>query len=323
MPITTVRASGDNSYDDLTDLEKVAEQNRQRVEENLLRMHLQDRAQSDAARIAAMQEAGQTSRLGMSLEGQRGLQGDVLAAQREMGGTFGEKTAAEQALDAQRGAREMERTKLSMGPQQTYADIAKAGWDAGAPERETAAKIAGLRGGLIDKMATGPGGFQMSPDLMTKMSYKLVTGESAPQTPDELIRAALANRLQNAAPEDFANIAEAYKAGDPSKIAVTGPSERSIGQMQQADALIENEVKGIEQFIAANNWRLGKGERDSVINRAKSVISQLTSARFPPQVIERARQRLKRVIEDALGSTGTFFETAGAEAMRGAAQDQF
>jgi hypothetical protein len=323
MPVSILRASGDNTYDQMTDLENAQERNRMKVEDDMLRMYLQDKAQSDALSDTALREEGANTRLDKTLGANRDLQNDRYINERDIQGTYAEKTAAARESDDRAYTRDIDRTKLTIGPQQTYADIAKSGWDAGAAERETAAKIAGLRGGLIDKMTTGPGGFQLSPDMMTKMSYKLVTGDNAPQTPDELIRSALANRMQNAAPEDFANIAEAYKAGDPSKITVTGPSERSIGQMQQADALIESEVKGIEQFIAANNWRLGKGERDSVINRAKSVLSQLTDARFPPQVIERARQRLKRVIEDSIGGTGMIFETAGAEAMRGAAQDQF
>lgn len=348
MPVSSFRASGENRYDDLTDLDRVQEQNRQRVEENLLRMHLQQRQADEAARIAAMQDAGMTTRAQMGIEGQRDIANLAESGLNTREGTFGEKTAAQEAADARRFAQERELggtfqdkasaaeklqqlvgqqgldvAKINMGPNQTYADIAKEQFASGAPDRALAGKLAGLKGSLLDQTLGGQeGGVALSPEDRRNLAYGML-GVQRQASPDDIVRAALQARMASANTEDLPSLIEAYKTGDPSKIQTSGVSPKSINEMQQADSLINDEIAKISSFVRANNWRLSKSDRDSVINRAKTAISTLVNAKFPPQVIDRARAKLRQAIQDSLGENGVIFEASGSDALRQAASDQF
>lgn len=267
MPVTSYTASGDNRYDDLTDLEKVAEQNRVRVEENLLRMHLQDKAAGEAERIAAMQEAGQTGRLGMSLEGQRGLQSDLLAGQERMGGTFADKTSAAEKLQRLAQGGELERTKLTMGPQQTYADIAKSGWEAGAHERALAQKVAGFKGGILDQAFSGGGGISLTPEDKRSFAYGAM-GMTRPQSEDEYMREVLKQIVATKAVSgdlgDLQDAMTALKTKDLSKMSST------------PQALMAKTNKQLQVFEAPDV----KGKLDMAIQKGKTMTANRGLLRY-------------------------------------------
>jgi len=94
MPITTLRASGNNQYGQLTDAERAAEAERRRMDDWVMRRQLQDSAAQvqregiqSGERIAGMGESGADRR-----------QAAALKAQMDMGGTFDQRTAAQTSL---------------------------------------------------------------------------------------------------------------------------------------------------------------------------------------------------------------------------------
>lgn len=270
MPITTIRASGDDTYDAMTDLERSNEQNRQRVEDNLLRMHMQDRAQGEASRIAALQDAGATSRLGMSLGSAADIASMTDAGNTARFGLYGDRAAADVNMEGIKGRNELDRTNAMMQPALMGAEDKRREWESGAKARANADMLEGYRGSEM-KRVFEPGvsaGQEVvyTPEEVKDMRAGLMgiaRRPSASQKADELIRSGLSNVYTQAVEAgDFKKAERIRSALSQDKV---GPLE-GIGESLEYKVREQNKVVDVIEKSPVISMKVSQ-----LINKAKAV----------------------------------------------------
>lgn len=298
MAITTLRASGNNQYGQMTDVERANFGSQQNAADWILRKRLQDEA---AARDEAQREAALTA--------QERMQERSLAAQERMGGTF----EARQAADDARQERAMSPALEALKFQQEQARLAR---EDTQPQRDYEKQKIGLRAGLFtDGLAFS------DPKVRDRAMYREVTGGDLPADPvDEVLRQLIpALAAQGAQSGDLSQLPALLNALRTGSVA---DLPTSFGPTPQAMSL--EDVKNI-----AKNRALKFGERDAAtfsLDPEQSDVDDLVQQRddlaraikaSQPRIADRdARATANKYLDEELNKNADRWGTGWIKAAR-------
>ncbi len=308
MAYDTIRASGNNQYGQMSDVDRANFGSQQSAQDFILRKRLQDEAlaksdTNEAARLAAEQA----------------MQDKALAAQQAMGGSFAERSALED-----------KRLDRSLSPQmemlRQQEEHYKTQQEQGAPARELEAAKLRMRLGLYPKDGAA-GSFQMTPELQKRaFEHELGLGES----PDvafqrglsEKIISALAGRAAEGGDVgELQGILGAAKTGDLTKI----PQNLAAKDIQSSQAIESYQGTPNYQFSlddiikTAQDVRRGKASPDEVVAKRDAMVNELVKRRVDPAT---AKSIINQQLDKALPGLMNDF-MSGVTATLGAASIPF
>lgn len=307
------------------DADQEGAQQRARNQDFMFRSYLQNQQRSDNNAAIAAQERMHGADLADRGAG-RAFEGDLAA---KLQGTFSDRTGAQmgmmdrqfagQGMLADKGhAADFERTKMTMGPQQTMADIQKSQWEAGAPGRQIGStvdqmlldKIKGMQGaGAQPGQATGDG-------MLNRIMAKRFGVTDPTEQTENILRQELARIYSEADPEDKPAALLALQSGDPSKAPKpSGISSKALGSYAQAQQVVAPDIQEMYAFLRKNNWNISDQDSGTIAQKFQAISQKLDSFRVPQTIKTNIINDLKAKMKQALDENGVIFGAAGSDAI--------
>ncbi len=293
MAIDTLRASGNNQYGQMSDLERANFGSQQQAQDFILRKRMQDEA---LAHEDAIRNQG--------LSAQERMQATALAAQKDMTGSFQDRSALEDKRLERTISPQMEALRQSQSRYDTEHGDTQG-------KRDFESEILKQRVGLLSGT---PGMGFTDPKIAERARYATLTGQELPESPeDKLIQQVIASLAGQAAGGGdigaLKGLLGAAKSGDINQIPT------NIGPEPQARSL--EDIQGIATSNAA---RFAKSDastigwnptRDdiNIIVKQRDDLAKALKARTPRISDMQARDAANQIIDEQLapqaGSVGT------------------
>lgn len=293
MPTDFLNAMGHNQYGVMSDTEKASFGSAQQAQDFILRKRLQDEA---LAHEDAIRNQGLTA--------QERMQQQSIAAQKEIGGTFADRSALEdKRLDRQLSP-QMEALRQAG---QHYTDERS---DTQGT-RDFNNEILKLRSGLL----SGQGGVQFSdPKIAERARYATLTGQALPESPeDKLIQQVIASLAGQAAGggdmDALKGLFGAAKSGDITKIPTNiGPAPQALDTDQiqastlgRAKSFAERDAATIGFDPTMDDVKSLVKQRDDLANSLKAKQPRISQQ----QAIDAANRLIDDELEKQAGHMGT------------------
>jgi len=314
MPITTLRASGNNQYDQMTDAERASFGSAQSAQDFVLRKRLQDEA---IARQEADRVRGETSA--------ERINAANLASQREIGGTFTERERLADERNARLIAPQMEALKQA-------AEERRLAREEDAPMRELTKRLIGdltgqlggasmqygvtaggqpsvgvLGGASMGAPATG-GGMDMKKLRQVGRSI----GLNIPESEDEQIARSIKNahitslmakveRGGRGAQEASDELQKSFNVSMP--VSAYADTSRPVPQAINREYIQQSALKEAQDFTTKAMNTLGFNPTDDDIEtlvKSRDELVNSITAENPDISIEDARTGANRMMDDIL-----------------------
>lgn len=297
MPQTSYTAYDTAGQTKLTDLDQLNEQRRREMQDQAFRGALLNNQNNMQREGWGRQDALHNS----SLSAQERIAAGNNANQLAMGGSFQDRTAANQQM-----------AQMQMRPAQTMADLETSKWGEGAPLRNSqnaltteinGAKLNAIRGGM-----GGQGGNQRLSAALMGINPDMLQDPS-----DKLLQQALAQRF--AAGELDPAQFKAAAGGDLS--AVPRKQVSAVGADQQVAALESDAQRFGERDAATFGFDPTDEDVGSLV-RQRDQVAQALKAKQPQLSIEQAMEGANFYIEQKLKNNDTRWGTEWIPKLRAA-----
>ncbi len=284
MPQTSYTAYDTNGQTKLTDMDMLNEQRRREMSDQAFRGALLNNQNGMQREGWGRQDALQNNALGAQ---ERISQGNN-ATQLAMGGSFQDRTAANQALASQQSR-----------PAQTLADLETSKWNSGAGARSSAdalaaelnnAKLGAIRGGL--------GGGQGNPRLMAALMG--INPDQMEDPTDRILKAELAKRFAAGELDP-----QQYKSAVGGDLTALPRKEVTAISPEQQIASLQGDVERFGQQDAATFGFDPTEEDVQRLIKQRDQAAQALRAQNPRLSPEKAMEGANYYIEESLKKGGT------------------
>lgn len=298
MAITTLRASGNNQYGQMTDVERANFSSQEKAADWILRKRLQDEAM---ARGEAQQDEALTA--------QERMNERTLASNERTGGTFAEREAGatarqERAMSPQLEALKFQREQAGLERQDAQ------------PGKDYDNEIVRQRMDFLK----GGGGFS-DPKIAERARYRVIAGGDLPSDPvDEVLRQLIpALAAQGAQSGDLSQIPallNALKTGDAANLPASfGPTPQAIGLEDVKSMAKDRALKFGERDAATFGFNPEQSDVDDLVQQRDDLAKAIKASQ--PRISDQdARSAANKYLDEELNKNANRWGTGWIKTAR-------
>lgn len=261
---------------------------------------------------------------------------------RDLQGTFDQKSQAQRGIAELNNTGLNDRTRMTVGPQQTMADLEAKKYNdqAGVGNavnglrlqmiNDMQKRMGGAAGGAapggVDPFSgegsagapgAASGGFSFGPGDQRAAMFGLLGIKDPNAQTDDLVRQALMARVPGADSADLPGILNAVRTGNPKDLPpAQGLNTQAMGGYAQAQQAVAPDIQDMHDFLRKHNWNINDATSATVAQKFQAISQKLDSFRVPQAIKSNILNDLKQKMQQALSENGVMFEASGSDALR-------